>query len=115
MKKKYVDKCESFDPVNTFAITVQPPTFATIAQAYSYFTRHSEEYELPSYEDDEDTPPDFMEGGDTLDLMDSFYGSSYVPPVHSSDGPSQAHRAESSDDGQRATSENDGAQATEDE
>lgn len=115
MKKFYVDKCESLDPVNTFAITVQPPTFATIAEAYAYFTRHSSEYESPDYQDDEDTPPDFMEGGDTLDLMDSFYSSSYVPSVHTSDGPSQAHRAEPNDDGQRATSEPDGAQATEDD
>ncbi len=75
---------------------VQAPTFATVAEAYAYFTRHQDKYAVPDYADDSDDLPEFFTPDDYDNMIN--------------DGPPQvldsvATPAEPNDDGQRADEE----------
>lgn len=84
---------------------VQPPTFATVAEAYAYFTRHPDDFAVPDYSDDSDDLPDFVSSA----AVDDFFVDG--PPQQVLDG--VAPPAESDDDGQRAAEERESEPASE--
>lgn len=60
---------------------VQAPTFATVSEAYAYFTRHTDKYAVPDYSDDSDTDlPQFV----SPDEADDFF----IEPPQFSEPPS---------------------------
>lgn len=103
MRKKFKDSylddsivepecfCEPF--------VVQPPTFSSIAAAYSYFTRHPDDFPAPDYEEDSPEPPDFS----TSDWQDFIFNSPSQQNITQATGHVQP--AGSDDDGQHAANE----------
>lgn len=76
MKKLYTEIFEPCEQPNLFAITVQPPTFKTISEAYSYFTRHADQFPPSDFESDGEDIPDMVDTSDILDTLDNFYAKS---------------------------------------
>ena len=49
---------------------VQAPTFASVSEAYAYFTRHQDNYAVPDYADDSDDDlPQFVSPDDVDDFF----------------------------------------------